>query len=1090
MVQLDAAYPLSPLQQGMLYHGLSAPRSGVDIEQMVWGLPERIDPARLRHAWEQVVARHAALRTAFRWQGVPEPRQEVQRGVALPWTELDWRHLGAADQAARLAAFLADDRAHGFALDHAPLLRVALIQFSDTHWKLVWTFHHAILDGRSFPLIVQEVFAFYDAAQHGETLPLPAPVPFRQHIEWLRERQQRDQASAESFWRSTLRGFLAPTPLTVDHLQPAARSGGATPLKHTLSPETTAELRRFATDCGTTLGSLVQAALALLLSRYSGQRDIVVGVTRACRRSAPPGSEDAVGLFINTLPLRLDVDPERPLAEWLRETRARWDALRPFEHTPLSQVHAWSEVGASQPLFETLVVFENYQLEEKLRAAGGAWRDRSFDLIERTNFPLTLAGYGGHELALTLQFDPARIDEATAARLLGHVATLLAAMPVSAARRVRELPLVTAEERDALLVRSGAREAHFPPGATLVDWFESQVATTPDRIAVVHEDETGRRELSYREINARANRLAHRLIARGVGPEKKVGLFLDRSVDLVVGVFGILKAGGAYVPMDTSSPRERLAFMIEDAALAVVVTESRVTEKLPALSGSLLLPLDAAPEADTDVPATNPAVALTPENLAYVIYTSGSTGKPKGALVTHHNVVRLFRGSERLYQFGADDVWTLFHSIAFDFSVWELFGALLYGGRLVVVPWLVSRAPELFHALLAREHVTVLNQTPSAFRQLIHADAAAPRDALALRYVIFGGEALELAHLAPWFARHGDQRPQLVNMYGITETTVHVTHRVIRSSDIAAGSVIGAPLPDLQLYLLDESLQPVPIGVPGELFVGGDGLARGYHARAELTAERFIENPFAPGTRLYRTGDRARWLPNHDIEYLGRLDQQVKIRGHRIELGEIESVLARHPAVRDAVVLAREDHGERRLVAYYVPANAAAATEASADLRAFLRPHLPDYMVPADFMRLDRLPLTENGKLDRRALPAPSPSRPEMAVPYVAPRTPLELALAQTWRTVLQIERVGVNDNFFELGGNSLRLVQLLGPVRQAVGRELQIAELFQFPTIRALAAHVQPAAPASSRLAQAQQRAARQAEALRRRPEKMETVS
>jgi acyl-CoA synthetase (AMP-forming)/AMP-acid ligase II/acyl carrier protein len=380
--------------------------------------------------------------------------------------------------------------------------------------------------------------------------------------------------------------------------------------------------------------------------------------------------------------------------------------------------------------------------------------------------------------------------------------------------------------------------------------------------------------------------------------------------------------------------------------------------------------------------------------------------------------------------------------------------------------------------LLVHEHVTVLNQTPSAFRQLIHTDAIAPRrDDLALRIVIFGGEALELSSLAPWFARHGDQRPRLVNMYGITETTVHVTYRALTSADVDSGSVIGAPLPDLQLYLLDEDLRPVPMGVPGELFVGGDGLARGYLNRPELTAERFLANPFQPGTRLYRTGDRARWLPHHDLEYLGRLDQQVKIRGFRIELGEIEAMLARHPAVRDVVVVARDDVGDRQLVAYLVPKTPGTKL---GDLRAYLEPHLPDYMIPSAFVQLDRLPLTENGKLDRRALPAPEPQRPELGTPYAAPRTPAERALTAVWQQVLRVKEVGMNDSFFSLGGNSLQLVQLLGFMSTAFTRKVSIAELFQYPTVRSLAAHLeQPAA--ASRLVAAQERAERQLAAIQR---------
>jgi amino acid adenylation domain-containing protein len=1086
----DASFPLSALQQGMLYHALAKPGSGVDIEQMVWDLPEAIDAPALRSAWEQVVARHDVLRVAFQWAGLPEPRQQVMQKAGLPWTELDWTKIDAAGQASALKDFLHKDRAKGFALDQAPLLRLTLIrrgQGGGEHWTLVWTFHHAILDGRSFPPLVQEVFARYEARRSGDTgennpstttgpeaaktSDRASQLSFREHVTRL---QTLDHTASESFWREALRGFSAPTPLTVDRPQKASASVGHDALR--LSSGQTTGLRGFAQSHGVSLGTLVQAAWSILLSRYSGQRDVVFGVTRAGRRSPPAGVAAEPGLFINTVPLRVQIDPERPLVDYLKEVRARWQALHDHEHTPLAQVQAWSEVPAGQPLFESLVVFENYQLQERLRALGGPWAARSFDLIEQTNFPLTLAACDGTELEVKLQFDPARFAAATAHRLLQHVLTLLTSMPAFASRKVRCLPLLPSGEQCELLVHSGTPVVEFPPDGTLVTWFDAQVAKTPERIAVTHHHQGARTELTYRELNARADRLARQLAARGIGPDALVGLFLERTTELIVGILGILKAGGAYVPMEASSPGERLAFMIKDAALPLIVTQRSLTGKLPGSAAAAVLCVEDLASDDTAaLPPLNPARAPTAENLAYVIYTSGSTGRPKGTLVTHHNVVRLFRSTGRLFDFNHDDVWTLFHSAAFDFSVWEIWGALLHGGRLVVVPWLVSRSPAQFRALLAEERVTVLNQTPSAFRQLIHEDAASARDGLALRFVIFGGEALDLRSLAPWFERHDDQHPRLVNMYGITETTVHVTYRALSADDLDAGSVIGAPLPDLQLYLLDEDLRPVPIGVPGELFVGGDGLARGYLNRPELTEARFIPNPFSPGTRLYRTGDRARWLPDFDLEYLGRLDQQVKIRGFRIEPGEIEALLRRHPAVRDVVVLARDADGERRLVAYVVPVD---ATAPGVDFRAYLQPHLPEYMVPSAFVRLERLPLTEQGKLDHRALPAPEPSRPELTTPYVAPRTPAEKILATAWQAVLRVKQVGVDDNFFELGGNSLRLVQLLGRLSAAYAA-VTLSLLFRFPTVRQLAAQLEQSGPSLSRLNSAQARAQRQRTAL-----------
>jgi amino acid adenylation domain-containing protein len=526
-------------------------------------------------------------------------------------------------------------------------------------------------------------------------------------------------------------------------------------------------------------------------------------------------------------------------------------------------------------------------------------------------------------------------------------------------------------------------------------------------------------------------------------------------LEMIVAILGVLKAGGAYVPLDAAYPRERLAFILEDTQSPVLLTQSQLLRNLPEPIARVVC-LDTDGEAIARESAENPSSAVAAGNLAYVIYTSGSTGKPKGVLISHYNVVRLFEATYPWFHFDEKDVWTLFHSYAFDFSVWEIWGALLYGGRLVVVPYWVSRSPGVFYTLLRTEQVTVLNQTPSAFRQLIVAEEAlgTAKD-LTLRLVIFGGEALELNSLKPWFDRHGDRSPQLVNMYGITETTVHVTYRPLTIADLdkAPGSVIGGPIPDLQVYVLDQHLQPVPIGVPGELYVGGAGLARGYLNRPELTAEQFIPNPFGDksGARLYKSGDLARYLPNGDIEYLGRIDHQVKLRGFRIELGEIETALSQHPAVRETVVLAREDiSDEKRLVAYIIPDQKQAPR--ISELRSFLNKKLPDYMVPSAFVTLDALPLTPNGKVDRRMLPVPEMVRPDLEKAFVAPRDMLELQLTTIWEQVLGLQSVGVRDNFFELGGHSLLVVRLFAQIERVFGKNLPLATLFQAPTVEQLA--------------------------------------
>ncbi|MCS8247011.1 amino acid adenylation domain-containing protein, partial [Pseudomonas aeruginosa] len=585
-------------------------------------------------------------------------------------------------------------------------------------------------------------------------------------------------------------------------------------------------------------------------------------------------------------------------------------------------------------------------------------------------------------------------------------------------QRLGELPLLDAPERRQTLSEWNPAQRECAVQGTLQQRFEEQARQRPQAVALILDEQ----RLSYGELNARANRLAHCLIARGVGADVPVGLALERSLDMLVGLLAILKAGGAYLPLDPAAPEERLAHILDDSGVRLLLTQGHLLERLPRQAGVEVLAIDGL--VLDGYAESDPLPTLSADNLAYVIYTSGSTGKPKGTLLTHRNALRLFSATEAWFGFDERDVWTLFHSYAFDFSVWEIFGALLYGGRLVIVPQWVSRSPEDFYRLLCREGVTVLNQTPSAFKQLMavacSADMATQQPAL--RYVIFGGEALDLQSLRPWFQRFGDRQPQLVNMYGITETTVHVTYRPVSEADLEGGLVspIGGTIPDLSWYILDRDLNPVPRGAVGELYIGRAGLARGYLRRPGLSATRFVPNPFpgGAGERLYRTGDLARFQADGNIEYIGRIDHQVKVRGFRIELGEIEAALAGLAGVRDAVVLAHDGVGGTQLVGYVVADSAEDAERLRESLRESLKRHLPDYMVPAHLMLLERMPLTVNGKLDRQALPQPDASLSQQA--YRAPGSELEQRIAAIWAEILGVERVGLDDNFFELGGHSL----------------------------------------------------------------------
>ncbi|MBG5134571.1 pyoverdine non-ribosomal peptide synthetase PvdD, partial [Pseudomonas aeruginosa] len=641
-------------------------------------------------------------------------------------------------------------------------------------------------------------------------------------------------------------------------------------------------------------------------------------------------------------------------------------------------------------------------------------------------------------------------DASTVERLAGHWRNLLRGIVANPRQRLGELPLLDAPERRQTLSEWNPAQREYVVQGTLQQRFEEQARQRPQAVALILDEQ----RLSYGELNARANRLAHCLIARGVGADVPVGLALERSLDMLVGLLAILKAGGAYLPLDPAAPEERLAHILDDSGVRLLLTQGHLLERLPRQAGVEVLAIDGL--VLDGYAESDPLPTLSADNLAYVIYTSGSTGKPKGTLLTHRNALRLFSATEAWFGFDERDVWTLFHSYAFDFSVWEIFGALLYGGRLVIVPQWVSRSPEDFYRLLCREGVTVLNQTPSAFKQLMavacSADMATQQPAL--RYVIFGGEALDLQSLRPWFQRFGDRQPQLVNMYGITETTVHVTYRPVSEADLEGGLVspIGGTIPDLSWYILDRDLNPVPRGAVGELYIGRAGLARGYLRRPGLSATRFVPNPFpgGAGERLYRTGDLARFQADGNIEYIGRIDHQVKVRGFRIELGEIEAALAGLAGVRDAVVLAHDGVGGTQLAGYVVADSAEDAERLRESLRESLKRHLPDYMVPAHLMLLERMPLTVNGKLDRQALPQPDASLSQQA--YRAPGSELEQRIAAIWSEILGVERVGLDDNFFELGGHSLLATRVISRVRQEQQLDASLKTLFERPVLEAFA--------------------------------------
>jgi amino acid adenylation domain-containing protein len=1056
---IEDIYPLSPMQQGMLFHSLYAPDSGIYFQQMICTLRGNLEVAAFEQAWQKIVEKHSIFRTAFIWESLNKPVQVVYKQVKITVENDDWQGLSEQEQQEQLKVFLESDQQHSLQLSQPPLMRLHLIKLDKNTYQFVFSSHHLLLDAWSLPLVFNDLLNFYEAISQGETIRSQSPLSYRHYIAWL---QQQDQELAEKFWKQKLQGFTAATPLTVEKLLPKTENSninyGEQQIQLTLSA--TEALQSFARQNRLTLNNLVQATWGLLLSRYSQENDVVFGVTVSGRPPSLVGVESMVGLFINTLPMRVQVSAETQVLDLLKDLQAQQIEWEQYSYSSLADIQGWSDIPRGTSLFESILVFESNTLKTGLKSNHESLELDNFRGVERTNYPLTVVAVPRQQMLVRISYDTNRFDDGTITRLLGHFQTLLEGIISNPEARVSQLSLLTKFEKQQLLGDWNNIHENYLQDKCIHQLFEEQVERTPHNVAVVFENNS----LTYQQLNTRANQLAHYLQELGVKPDTLVGICVERSLEMIVGILGILKAGGAYVPLDPEYPQERLNFMLEDSQVKVLVTQAKLVESIPEHQAQLIC-LDTDWEKIAQNITSNPENKSEPENLTYIIYTSGSTGKPKGVLVNHANVVRLFAATDSRYHFNSQDVWTLFHSYAFDFSVWEMWGALLYGGRLVIVPYLVTRSPELFYELLCQEKVTILNQTPTAFRQLIQAEESVKGDIspllrevgkdsvtetdLSLRLVIFGGESLEINSLQPWFDRHGDQLPQLVNMYGITETTVHVTYRPLSMADVnSTASVIGRPLPDLQVYLLDQYLQPVPVGVPGEMYVGGAGVAKGYLNRPELTTERFISSPFEHSNKLYKTGDLARYWPNGELEYLGRIDNQVKIRGFRIELGEIEALLASHPQIWETVVLVWDDTaGDKRLVAYIVPQPE--ITIIIDEIRQFLKAKLPDYMVPNAFVILEALPLTTNGKIDRRALPPPNL---DISDKYVAPSTPIEEILVNIWSEVLKVEKVGINDNFFELGGHSLLATQLVAQIRDRLKIELPLRQLFNTATLAELA--------------------------------------
>ena len=1038
----------------MLFHSLLSPESGIYITQVSCRLRD-LDASIFAQVWQQLIDRQSILRSAFVWKNVEKPLQVVGRHVGLGLEQQDWRGLSLSVQEERFEAYLEADQKAGFNLMKAPVMRLALFRTGERDYKFLWSHHHILMDGWSVSLLLSDFFNLYKAVSGNENHSGERRRPYRDYIGWL---QQQNLGQAEAFWRRTLKGFDEPTRLGIelnnidaDLLPPQSRNYEE---QHINLPEsTTAGLHKLGREQQVTLNTVVQGAWALLLSRYSGSEDVVFGATVSGRPASLAGVEEMVGLFINTLPVRVKVESEEGVGGYLRRLQEQQVEVRQYEYSPLVEVQGWSEVGRGVRLFDTIFVFENYPVTGILKESSWGLDVSEVRSIERSNYPLTLIALPGITLRLNLIYDSERYDAASMAQMLKHLETLLEAIAIKPEQPLAALSLLTTAERDQILVEWNQTGRAYAQDCCLHELFEAQAARSPDAPAITFED----RHLTYRQLNERANQLARHLQRLGVGVEVSVGVLMERSVEMVVALYAVLKAGGAYVPLEPTYPRERLAFMLNDLSVPVILTQQRFAGMLPQHAAQVVS-LDTDWSAFAAEPVHDLAVALTPLNVAYVIYTSGSTGQPKGVMNTHLGICNRLLWMQDAYQLTSDETVLQKTPFSFDVSVWEFFWPLLAGARLVVAKPEGHRDSAYLIDLIKREKVTTLHFVPSMLQVFLEDERA--RECESLKRVICSGEALSRELQERYYERMAGE---LHNLYGPTEAAVDVTFWACERESLRRVVPIGKPIANTQIYVLDERLEAVPAGVAGELFIGGVNLARGYLNRAELTAEKFIPHPYSgsEGERLYRTGDIVRWLADGNVEYLGRLDQQVKIRGFRIELEEIRVSLMQHPDVKEAVISTHGDSIENRRLAAYIVA-AAERELSSSELRDYLTQRLPEYMIPSVFVMLEKLPLTPNGKIDHRALPRPEGHNVGLKNEYVAPRTDVEQLLRDIWHEVIGIEKIGVHDNFFDLGGHSILLLKVQRKIREGFQHELSLVELFKYPTIHLLAERLkrEPDAP------------------------------
>ncbi len=1039
------SYPLTPLQEGMLFNSLAGPNTGVEIEQITICCHEPINLQILEQAWNKTIERHEALRIAFKLEGASKPQQTFVDQASMPWNKHNWLNSSDVEKQQQMEALLAQDRYTDFDLLQAPLMRINAIEYAAEHYRLLWSFHHAILDGRSFPIILSEVFSIYQSLLVGDTFlpPLPA-VSFRHYLEW---KSKQDQSNSEDFWREYLQNYHTPPQLNLKRtIHNSTQKHQVLQLTHALNSQKSTQLRDCATQQNVTLHTLIQVAWALTLHQYNNSPDIVFGSTRACRYNTIDKADDIVGLLINTLPVRIIIDDGESISELIAKMRQSYTAIRQHEHQPLQDIQQLAGLSADQPLFESLLVFENYALNSRLRKQGPDWLKREFAYQGQTSFPLTLLGYDDQEITLQLEYLTARFDTDYITLFFEQFIHLLSELPNALNQTVDALNKLSSQNQLRLNTWNQTQHS-YPKGQSLPQLIAEQVSKTPTATALLFEQTT----LSYLELEERATLLAKHLRNKNIGPNNVVAILMERSIEMVIALYGTLKAGAAYLPVDPTQPAQRLTYMLEESNAAQILIQQTHQSKLPESFHSKLFIID------EDWPTVNDdelQVEYAETHLAYVIYTSGSTGRPKGVMNEHIGICNRLMWMQDEYQLTTDDAILQKTPYTFDVSVWEFFWPLMTGAKLVIARPEGHLDTGYIAETIISEQISTLHFVPSMLTLFLENPRA--KDCHTLKRVICSGEALSSAQEKRFFEVL--PHAQLHNLYGPTEAAVDVTSWRC-SNDRGLSTVpIGRPIANTQIHILDTNRNVVAPGITGEIYIGGLQVARGYINQPQLTAERFIEDTIETNThsnmRLYQTGDLGRYAPDGVIEYLGRADFQVKLNGIRIELGELEVILLEQNSIKTAIAIVREDRpGDQRLIAYIVMEEGHTFEEG--ELRNKLEQHLPAYMLPQHFVILDTMPLTTNGKIDRKALPAPSSQDIACATNLIKPRTPVETTIAAVWTEVLGINTISVTADFRDLGGSSILMLRIYSLLKDKLNQTISVPRLFQFSTIEKLAAYI-----------------------------------